>query len=237
MILDICYSPALYSYYKNENDTTIIVDIFRATTTMCMALYNGARAIIPVADISEAEQYKAKGYLVGAERSTRKCDFADFGNSPFEYTKEIVNDKEVVFTTTNGTRAIYAARESANLLIGAFSNLQAIADRCIEIKGRIVVLCAGWENKVNIEDTLFGGVLAEILMRDHKVEFGSDAVQIALELWKSAKGDLNEFIKTSDHYKRLVANNAEGDASFCLTPNTMPIIPYLSKNEGNIILG
>lgn len=236
MILDICFSPALYNYYKKENDTTIVVDIFRATTTMCMALNNGAGAIIPVADITEAEAYKAKGYLVGAERRTRKCDFADFGNSPFDYSKEIVKGKEVVFTTTNGTRAIYAARDSANLLIGAFSNLNAIAERCIEIGGRIVVLCAGWENKVNIEDTLFGGALAELLMSSNSLEFGSDAVQIALELWRSAKEDLHEYIKTSDHYKRLVANDAHGDASFCLTLNTMPIVPFFSRNEGYIIL-
>ncbi|MDR2956036.1 MAG: 2-phosphosulfolactate phosphatase, partial [Prevotella sp.] len=108
MKVEICFSPALYPYYsdKNSEKTVVVVDIFRATTTMCAALKNGTRAIIPVASIEEAKEYKEKGYLVGAERNVKRCDFADFGNSPFDYTPNKVNGKEVVFTTTNGTQAI-----------------------------------------------------------------------------------------------------------------------------------
>jgi len=98
MILNICLSPALYPFYKKENDTVIVVDIFRACTTICTAFANGASAIIPVADIEEAKRYKSQGYPVGAERNTQKCDFADFGNSPFDYTREKVEGKEIVFT-------------------------------------------------------------------------------------------------------------------------------------------
>ena len=127
MILDICLSPALYPFYKKENDTVIVVDIFRACTTICAAFANGASAIIPVADIEEAKQYKLRGYPVGAERNTRKCDFADFGNSPFDYTQEKVKGKEIVFTTTNGTNAIEQSRGCKTLLIGAFSNINALA--------------------------------------------------------------------------------------------------------------
>ena len=81
MILDLCPSPALYKYYKSENDTVIVVDVFRASATMCTMLNNGATAIIPVSDSETAREFKSKGYLVGAERNTKRCDFADFGNS------------------------------------------------------------------------------------------------------------------------------------------------------------
>ncbi len=143
MILDLCLSPALYPYYQKENDTVVVVDVFRASATICAMLHNGAAAVIPVADIETARQYKSAGFLVGAERKTRKCDFADFGNSPFDYTREIVDGKEVVFTTTNGTMAIEMGKESRRLFIGTFSNIDALADKCMESPGRIVVICAG----------------------------------------------------------------------------------------------
>ena len=195
MILDICLSPALYPFYKKENDTVIVVDIFRACTTICAAFANGASAIIPVADIEEAKQYKLRGYPVGAERNTRKCDFADFGNSPFDYTQEKVKGKEIVFTTTNGTNAIEQSRGCKTLLIGAFSNIDALAKKCIEIGGRIVVVCAGWNNRINMEDTLFGGAFAEKLFNENPLKLDSDAVKIALELWQSAKYNLLNYLK------------------------------------------
>lgn len=229
MILDICLSPALYPFYKKENDTVIVVDIFRACTTICAAFANGASAIIPVADIEEAKQYKLRGYPVGAERNTRKCDFADFGNSPFDYTQEKVKGKEIVFTTTNGTNAIEQSRGCKTLLIGAFSNIDALAKKCIEIGGRIVVVCAGWNNRINMEDTLFGGAFAEKLFNENPLKLDSDAVKIALELWQSAKHDLLNYLKDSEHYQRLIDNKAEGDAPFCLQQNTVNLVPYYDK--------
>ncbi len=229
MILDICLSPALYPFYKKENDTVIVVDIFRACTTICTAFANGASAIIPVADIEEAKQYKSQGYLVGAERNTQKCDFADFGNSPFDYTQEKVKGKEIVFTTTNGTYAIEQSHGCKTLLIGAFSNIDALAKTCIKIGGRIVVICAGWNNRINIEDTLFGGAFAEKLSNENPIKLDSDAVKIALELWQSAKQDALSYIKDAEHYQRLIDNRAEGDASFCLQHNTVNLVPYYDK--------
>jgi len=231
MILDICLSPALYPFYKKENDTVIVVDIFRACTTICTAFANGASAIIPVADIEEAKRYKSQGYPVGAERNTQKCDFADFGNSPFDYTREKVEGKEIVFTTTNGTYAIEQSRGCKTLLIGAFSNIDALAKKCIEIGERTVIICAGWNNRVNIEDTLFGGAFAEKLLIENLVNFDSDAVKIALQLWQSAKHDPLNYIKDTEHYQRLIDNKAEGDASFCLQQNTINLVPYYDRVE------
>ena len=227
--VDICFSPALYPFYQKENDTVIVVDIFRATTTMCAAFHNGAAAIIPIADIELAKKYKSEGFLVGAERKTRRVEFADFGNSPFEYSKEKVSGREIVFTTTNGTRAIEAAKDSDRLFIGAFSNIDALIDKCLATAERIVVLCAGWNNKVNTEDTLFGGALVEKLMKKTEVVFESDAVRMALQLWNLAKNDPIEFVKSSDHYKRLVDNDVESDAAFCFKENTVSVVPVYDK--------
>ena len=231
MILDLCLSPALYPYYQKENDTVVVVDVFRASATICAMLHNGAAAVIPVADIETARQYKSAGFLVGAERKTRKCDFADFGNSPFDYTREIVAGREVVFTTTNGTMAIEMGKESRRLFIGTFSNIDALADKCMESPGRIVVICAGWNNRVNVEDTLFGGAFAERLSKKADMTPGSDAVRIALTLWHQAKSDPLGYLRQSDHYQRLIDNSATGDAAYCLQENTVSVVPCYHKEE------
>jgi len=234
MIVDIAPSPALYPYYRQDNDTVIVVDIFRASTTMCRMLHNGATAIIPVAEIEEAMRFKSDGYLVGAERHTRKCDFADFGNSPFDYTPERVAGREVVFTTTNGTMAIREGANAQELLIGSFSNIGALCRYCIEHAERIVVLCAGWNNRINLEDTIFGGALLERLSACGKVTIGSDAARVAQLLWLEAKADPMGFLMESEHYGRLIANGAEGDAAYCLSSDTVEIVPIYNRMDKKI---
>lgn len=237
MKVEVCFSPALYPYYtENETDRiVIVVDIFRATTTMCAALKNGAEAIIPVASIEEAQEYKKRGFLVGAERNVKKVDFADFGNSPFDYTADKVKDKEIVFTTTNGTQAIEKSADSAYLLIGAFSNISAIANFCKQKGKDVMILCAGWNNRINIEDALFGGALADRLVNSGYVS-ASDATQIALGMWKDAEPDVRKYIERSEHLKRLEANNLQDSVEYCLTMDTVDLIPTYNKDTKRITL-
>lgn len=231
MKVDICFSPALYPYYADSNNhIVVVVDIFRATTTMCAALKNGAKCIIPVASVDEAQAYKAKGYLVGAERNVKRVDFADFGNDPFDYTREIVEGKEIVFTTTNGTQAIDAASDADILTIGAFSNISALTDFCVNKQKDVIVLCAGWNNRFNIEDTLFGGALAARLIHRDYV-FTSDAVQVALSMWKEAKPDVRKYLNNTEHIKRLEANNLLGAVEYCLTEDTVPLVPTYYRKQ------
>lgn len=235
MEVDICLSPALYPYYKKENDIVIVVDIFRASTTICAMLSNGASSVIPVASIEEAKQYKSKGYIVGGERNAKKLEFADFGNSPFDYKKDIVNNNDIVFTTTNGTQAINAAAGCKTLFIGAFSNIDILSRECFTLgRSRIVVLCAGWKNKINAEDTLFAGAFTEKLSKLGEITYGSDSVRIAIEMWDKAKNDPIEFLKTSEHYKRLINNGAEGDIAYCFKENSTPIVPYYCATENKL---
>lgn len=234
MKLDLCPSPALYPYYKKDNDTVIVADVFRASATMCTIINNGASAIIPVSNTEKAKDYKNKGFLVGAERNTKKCGFADFGNSPFDYTPEKVSGREIVFTTTNGTSAIEAASDSKELLIGTFINIDALAEKCIKTAERVIILCAGWNNRINIEDTLFGGAFAERMMQLTDIELDSDAIRMTLELWHRVKIDLMGYIKASDHYRRLVDNNAVNDANYCITTNSVSVVPVYNKIDKKI---
>ncbi|WP_165020479.1 2-phosphosulfolactate phosphatase [Dysgonomonas sp. ZJ279] len=237
MKVEVCFSPALYPYYAENNDKiVIVVDIFRASTTMCAAFQNGVKSIIPVASIEEAKAYKAKGYLVGAERNVKRCDFADFGNSPFDYTVEKVKDKDVVFTTTNGTQAINIAADCYSLAVGAFSNINAIVDFCIEKQKDVIVLCAGWNNRFNLEDSLYGGALAELLIEKGSYLSASDATQVALSMWKEAKPDIRAYINKSEHIKRLEANNLQDSVDYCLTLDTVNLVPIYNKETKKLTL-
>lgn len=237
MKVEVCFSPALYKYYPHSSDRIVVVtDIFRASTTMCAAFKNGAKAIIPVASIDEAKAYKAKGYKVGAERNVKRCDFADFGNAPTDYTEEKVKGEDIVFTTTNGTQAIDTATDAAILLVGAFSNLNAVADFCIAQKKDVMILCAGWENQFNIEDTLFGGALANVLTSRGGYQSASDATQVALSMWAEAKGDPRAYVERTEHIKRLEANGLIDSVNYCLAIDTVPLVPIFNKETRKLTL-
>lgn len=236
MKIEVCFSPALYPFYNvdNQNTIVIVVDVFRATTTMCAAFKNGVKSIIPVASIEEAQAYKTKGYLVGAERNVRRCDFADFGNSPFDYTPEKVRGQEIVFTTTNGTQAIEKAADCCRLLIGAFSNISAIANYCIEQKKDIVVLCAGWNNRFNMEDTLFAGALIDALIQGG-FSVASDAAHVAHDMWLQAKPNVRAYINRTEHIRRLISNNLADSVEYCLTLDIAPVVPIYDKEKKRLL--
>lgn len=235
MKIDVCFSPALYPVYHNPEAVVVVVDVFRATTTMAAAFRNGVSSIRPVATVDEARKYKEQGWMVGAERNVRRCDFADFGNSPFDYTPEKVAGKDIVFTTTNGTKAITMARSAYRVVTGAFVNLQAVVDYCLLRQRDVIVLCSGWEDKVNLEDTLFGGALADVLIGTGQYTPASDAATIACDMWRNNRANLPAYLDAADHMARLKANHLENSVPYCLTLNSAPVVPELTVKEGVLV--
>ncbi|VBB43396.1 conserved hypothetical protein [uncultured Paludibacter sp.] len=236
MKIEICFSPALFSFYNTENSIVIIADVFRATTSICTAFQNGLKSVKTVADIEEAKQWKEKGHLVAAERNTQKVDFADLGNSPFDFTEEKIKGKELIFTTTNGTQAVEMAKNAEEILIGAFSNIDTLVNYCKNTDKNIAILCSGWNNKFCIEDTLFAGALTEKLLKFQNFTFHSDAVKISLDVWNLAKHDLISYIRQTEHYERLVKNGLENSVEYCLTENTTQVVPKYNKSTKNFEL-
>lgn len=236
MKIDLCLSPALFKFHNVQPETlVVVVDIFRATSTICSAFSAGATAIIPLASIEEAEAMKQYGYLVGAERNVAKCDFADFGNSPFEYSRDKVEGQTIAFTSTNGTKAIEVAEVVDTLLIGAFSNISTVADFCLKKKQDVLVVCAGWHNKMNLEDSLFGGALAERLLDSGEFSANSDTVEMSLALWKSAKSDLKLYLSKSEHVQRLLSHGLEKDITYCLAMDTVQVLPMYDKKSKSLL--
>ncbi len=140
--IEVCFVPVTYDLFHKDDSIVVIVDILRATSSICTAFHNGASKIIPVATIEEAKNYKEKGYIVAAERDGIKIDFADFGNSPFNFCKENVENKEIVYSTTNGTYCILKARNSYRVIIGSYLNISVLEKFLVEENRSVVLLCA-----------------------------------------------------------------------------------------------
>ena len=223
--IQTCYSPALFPLFKEENAIVVVVDVLRATSAICTAIHNGVDKMIPVAGLDEARKYKAEGYLVAAERNAIKQEGFDFGNSPFHYIDEDLSGKTIVISTTNGTQAIEAAKDSSTILIGSFLNISAIANWILQQDRNVIVLCAGWKNKFNLEDSLFAGALSLKLIHSGKFNTVCDSTIAAGYLYERANNDLYGFLEYSSHRKRLKDLHLENDIKYCLTEDQMETIP------------
>src|SRR5476651_1767390 len=201
--VNVCLTPALIPLYDVENYIVVIVDIFRATSSICYGIENGAEAIIPVSQVEECAAYREKGldYLLAAERDGKVVDGFDFGNSPFSYTKEKVAGKTVVLTTTNGTHALHLSRSAKRIVIGSFLNITALCNWLKTQDESILLVCAGWKNNFNLEDTLFAGAVTDQLVGEGFSP--DDAAIAALDLYHLARHDLNGYLKKTSHSERL----------------------------------
>ncbi|HRP60275.1 MAG TPA: 2-phosphosulfolactate phosphatase, partial [Vicingus sp.] len=165
--VEVCFSPALFPvYFQDKNCVVVVIDVFRATTAICAAIDSGVEAVIPVATIEEAIDYKQKGFIVGAERSAEVVEGFDFGNSPLFFKDGKHAGKTIVLTTTNGTKAIDMAKDAYKVVIGSFSNLDVVSEYIEREDKNVILLCAGWKDRFNLEDTLFAGALAEKLAQN-----------------------------------------------------------------------
>jgi 2-phosphosulfolactate phosphatase len=225
--LETCFSPALYESEKHQGSIVVVIDILRATSAICTAFENGAASIIPVAGIDEAREYKKEGYLVAAERDGFVLDFADFGNSPFNFTPERVKGKTIVYSTTNGTGIIDLASAAGKIVIGSFLNITALTEWILSRENDVVLFCAGWKNRFNLEDTLCAGAMAERLLNSNHFSTICDSTLAALDLWSLAKNDLPDYIEKVAQRTRLRDKGLDDCIGFCLTFDFTEKIPEI----------
>lgn len=223
--VEVCFSPALYADYENENAIVVVTDILRASSAIVTAFMNGVSRIIPVGTLDEAKSFKDQGYMVAAERDGIVRDFADFGNSPYNFTKDRVHGNEIVYSTTNGTQAITLASSGKQVLIGAYLNLGSLAKYIIEQDSDLLILCAGWKNKFNLEDTLFAGALAKLVLADDSFETICDSANGALDLYDLAKDDMMNYIEKVAQRHRLKINGLDDVIEYCHLIDQTDMVP------------
>jgi 2-phosphosulfolactate phosphatase len=231
--IDICLSPDLIHLYELEGKITVVVDILRATSCIVSGIASGVKEIRPFASLEDCRMMKAQGYYIAGERGGQKVEDFDIGNSPFSYMEDYLKEEKVAVTTTNGTQAIDKSLGSDEVIIGSFLNLSAIASYLTSKPNNVLIVCAGWKGRVNLEDTLFAGALVSALESDY--DFADDAVLVARSLFELGKDNMADLIKGSSHAKRLNKFNVVRDIEFCLTMDEFDVVPVLK--EGKIVNG
>lgn len=211
--------------YSVADRSVVVVDIFRATSCMVTALANGVASITPFADLEECRAMKAKGYQTAGERDGKKVEGFDHGNSPFEYMTDEVKGSRIAFTTTNGTKAIARSLGAREIIIGSFLNLSAVVAHLEQQDNNVLIVCAGWKGKFNLEDTVFAGAVMSLLEGDFEPE--CDAPRAAHRLYLEARNDMKGFLANASHVKRLARLNVVKDIEFCLTNDVYNVVPIL----------
>ncbi len=235
--LQTSLSPALLHLFDVSNSVVVIIDVLRATSTIATALYNGAKSVIPVDSVSRCiEISKQIDGITAGERDGKIADGLSYGNSPFEYPREFIEGKTLVLTTTNGTRLLHMALEKGakEIITGSFPNLSAVCDHLVEMKQNVILGCAAWKDKVNMEDTLFAGAVINRI-RQH-FDINCDSSHIAEAMYVKGKKDLFGFMKKNEtsHFNRLMGFGLEEDIRYCLVPDSANVLPIY--NEGKLLV-
>jgi len=224
-----CLSPALLQLYNVRECIVVVIDVLRATSTISTALYNGAKAIIPVDSVEKCMRLgREMECITAGERDGKIAEGLQYGNSSFDYPRSFIEGKTLVLTTTNGTKLLHMAlaKGATEIVTGSFLNLSAVCNHLAQQKRNVILACAGWKDKVNIEDTLFAGAVMNRIKEHFLVN--CDASHIAECLYQNAKEDLYGFMRDNDasHYHRLTNFGLEKDIRHCLTPDLANVLPY-----------
>ncbi len=225
--LEVCLSPLLFDRYSDPEAVVVVIDTLRASSAICNAFANGAETLIPVPGLEEAREYKKKGFMVAAERDGYVQEFADFGNSPFNFTPEKVRGRTIVYSTTNGTRTIQAASSCHSVVVGSFLNISSLTEWIIASGRNVILLCAGWKGKICLEDSVFAGAMACRLLDSGKFSTNCDSVRIVLDLWKYAKHNLLDYIDKAAQRSRLRDKGLDDCIPFCHTEDSTDAVPGL----------
>lgn len=215
--------------------TVIVIDVLRTSSTIASVLQNGARAVVPVADAEEASKIASNldqsSYLLGGERGGEPIEGYHHGNSPLEYSPEVVSGRTIILNTTNGTRAIAQARTAEHLVIGGFINSDRVVSFAREANLDVTIICAGWRNRVALEDTLAAGLILYSLWDGKEPGLVSDAAHIAFTQYQNDREELQTALRRCNHAKWLSSKGFDEDVDFCFQVNGLPVLPYFSDSR------
>lgn len=229
--------PELFSPATLADGVAVVIDILRASTTMTAALSAGATRVIPCGEVKDAHEQAAQlagDVILGGERGGKRIAGFELGNSPAEYRAETVRAKTVVFTTTNGTRALLRAQFARRVLVGSFWNLHALLELLARETGTVHLVCAGTDGEITLEDVLFAGAVATGLGHAVEVDTGSDdATQLALSGFAAhtrSAGDFLAALRGSRGGRNLCTLGMEGDIELAAMWDTVNVVPELSPS-------
>ena len=226
MKIDIIISASDIKKEKIENKTVVVIDILRATSVITTAMNNGCKGVIPVLTVEEAAEIvrnSKEEFMLGGERNALKIEGFNYSNSPLEFSRETIDGKTLVMTTTNGTKAIKGCIGASSILIGAMVNAKATAKRILELNNDVVIVNAGTYGEFSIDDFLCSGYIIDCLLEAVQAEL-SDIAITSHYIYKSNE-DLHSFIKYASHYKRIMKLGLEADLEYCCRKDIIDKVP------------
>jgi 2-phosphosulfolactate phosphatase len=232
--IEVCFSPELIHLHEVSGKLVVVVDIFRATSTMVAALAHGVTEILPFADLESCRAMQAQGYLIAGERNGLTAPGFELGNSPVAFLEGNYAGKKLAMTTTNGTVAIEKSKGAAEILIGAFPNLQATATYIQSRNLEVLIHCAGWKGRFNLEDSLYAGALVQALSGSHTNQ--EDGALAMGSLFAQEGNNLASYLAQASHAKRLQNHGIEADIAFCLSLNRYEqVVGVSQKGELRVV--
>jgi 2-phosphosulfolactate phosphatase len=234
-VLHTVLSPKLLNIYDCTDTVVVIIDVFRATSTIATALFNGANRIIPVDTVEKciAIGAQTKGITAG-ERDGKVIPGLQYGNSPAEYPESFIKGKTLILTTTNGTKLLHMALNAgaAEVITGSFPNLTAVCDFLVKENKNVLLGCSGWKDKFNLEDTLFAGAVINKVKEHFTIH--CDSSLMAEDMYLQHKDDLLAYIRKLTHWHRLEKFGLEKDLEYCCTIDVANVLPRY-KNGALIV--
>lgn len=234
--IDVAFTPKeLRPSLAGRN--AAVIDVLRATSTIVAAIGNGARSIFPTDSIEDAlrlaQSLGRDEVLLCGERRARKIEGFDLGNSPREFTSDIVSDKVLIMTTTNGTPALLAGSTADRCVLASYLNLDAVAAELAQADKRVVILCAGREGRFSLDDALCAGALIRA-MRAHGISAPvrlNDAAHAATALERRYRGHLTGVFTHTQAGRQIIDAGLAEDIAYCLTENMHSVVPVMSDRQ------
>lgn len=228
MKVDIIISADDIAESKIQNKIVVVIDMFRATSVIVTALNNGCKEVIPYLTIEEtlehAKKLNREDYILGGERRAVKIDGFDLSNSPLEYTEELVKNKIVLMTTTNGTRTLTKSTSAKRILIAAMINSKAVAQKLLEINEDVVIVNAGTNGNFSMDDYICSGyIINEMLSQDKKLEL-TDIANTSNMIYE-ANLDILSYVKHATHYSVMKFLKLDDDIEYCTKKSIIEIVP------------
>lgn len=233
--------PDLFAPDQLRGGVAVVIDVLRASTTIAEALAAGATEVVPCGEIEEAHRLAANrtagSVVLGGERGGRLIDGFDLDNSPARYTADSVGGKSVVFTTTNGTRALLRARQADRVFIGAFVNVDAVVNRLIREERAVHLVCAGTDGEVTAEDCLFAGAVAVNLYDLRGGAPADDACRMVMDFFTARSQTRESFLdalRTSSGGRNLQELGLDADIERAAEWNRSDVVPEFFAATGEI---
>lgn len=230
---------------QNDADCAIAIDVLRATSTIATALSVGAEAVQVFSDMDklmhESDAWAPEKRLRAGERGGRRVAGCEMGNSPLDCTPELMHDRRLFISTTNGTRALQKIQASPTVLAAALINRQAVVDHLLKHQPKTVwIVNAGWEGSFALEDTVCAGAIVHRVAKGLGVTLedlaGNDEVMGAVSLYEHWQADLSGLLRQASHGKRLLRLDCHDDLKYCSQTDVLNVLP-VQREIGVLVKG